>query len=75
MIDPLKKKNVRCYCCKEKGHAASECPRDPNMKTAKDANEEIGRIVRAKGFRKLLSDSLQVTSKFFKGLLRRNTDA
>lgn len=30
------------------------------------------RIVKAKDFRKLLSDSLGITSRLFKGLLRRN---
>lgn len=48
-----KNKNARCYCCKEKGHWAQDCPRDPNMKTAIDANDEDMRIVRAKDFRKV----------------------
>lgn len=70
-----KNKHARCICCKEKGHLASDCPRDPNLKTAKDADEEVNRIVRAKDFRKLLSDSLNVTSKFFKGLLRKSNNS
>lgn len=40
-----KNKNARCICCKEKGHLATDCPRDPNLKTAKDADEEVTRIV------------------------------
>jgi hypothetical protein len=44
---------VRCYCCKEKGHRAQDCPRDPNLKTQKDVNEEVSRIVKAKDFRKV----------------------
>lgn len=48
-----KNKHARCICCKEKGHFASDCPRDPNFKTAKDVEEEVGRIVKAKGFRKV----------------------
>lgn len=67
-----KRKNARCYCCKEKGHRATECPRDPNIKTQADANEENLRIIKAKVFRKLLSDSLGITSKLFKGLLKRS---
>ena len=26
-------KNQRCLCCKEIGHLAADCPRDPNFKT------------------------------------------
>lgn len=54
----LKNKYARCYCCKEKGHRAQDCPRDPNIKTAVDVNEEDMRIVKSKDFRKLLSDTL-----------------
>ena len=68
----LKNKYARCYCCKEKGHRAQDCPRDPNIKTAHDANDEDLRIVKAKDFRKLLSDSLNITQKLFKGLLKRS---
>lgn len=42
------------------------------MKTTKDINEEFNRVIKAKGFRKLVSDSLNVTSKFFKGLLKKS---
>jgi hypothetical protein len=37
-----------------------------------NANDEDVRIVKAKDFRKLLSDSLGITSKLFKGLLKRS---
>ena len=67
--DLKKNKHARCFCCKEKGHMAKECPRDTNMKTTKDPNDEMMRIQKAKDFRKLLSDSLGVTSRLFKGLL------
>lgn len=49
----LKNKYARCYCCKEKGHRAIDCPRDPNVKTGHDANDEDTRIQRAKDFRKV----------------------
>jgi len=39
--DVKKNKHARCFCCKEKGHLASECPRDPNLKSNRDANEEV----------------------------------
>ena len=68
----LKNKYARCYCCKEKGHRAQDCPRDPNIKTSQDPAEEDMRIVRAKDFRKLLSESFNITSKLFKGLLKRS---
>ena len=42
------------------------------MKTAIDPNEEDMRIIKAKDFRKLLSDSLKITSRFFKGLIKRS---
>lgn len=67
-----KNKNVRCFCCKEKGHGAKECPRDPNLKTAADVIVEEKRLAKARDFKKLLSDSLGVTSRFFKSLIKRN---
>jgi len=48
-----------------------ECPRDPNLKTAADFDTEEKRLAKMKDFKKLLSDSLGVTSKFFKSLIRR----
>ncbi len=29
----VKKTNIRCLCCKEKGHLVEECLRDPNIRT------------------------------------------
>lgn len=71
-VSLLKNKNIRCHCCKLKGHLTQDCPRDPNIKTSKDPNEEFNRVIKAKNFRKLLSDSLQMTSKFFRGLIRKS---
>ena len=67
-----KNKNERCFCCKEKGHGSMECPRDPNLKTSADFILEEKRLAKAKDFKKLLSDSLGVTSKFFKSLIKRD---
>ena len=50
----LKKLYVRCNCCKEKGHDAEQCPRDPNIKTAGDLSEEEERLAIAQIFRKVL---------------------
>lgn len=66
-----KKTNIRCLCCKEKGHTVDECLRDPNIRTQQDVFQEEKRIAKSKSFRKLLSDSLGMTSKLFKGLIRR----
>ena len=66
-----KGKNMRCFCCKEKGHLSSECPRDPNLKTTADFESEDKRLAKMKDFKKLLSDSLGITSKFFKSLIKR----
>ena len=66
-----RKKHAWCFCCKEKGHRAQDCPRDPNIRTQLDASAEDERITRAKTFRRLVSDSLQLTSKMLKGLLKR----
>jgi hypothetical protein len=68
----FKNKKLRCHCCKEIGHSANDCLRDPNMRTYKDLNEEDNRIAKTKGVKKLLVDSLDITSRFFKGLIRRN---
>jgi hypothetical protein len=37
-------KNIRCHCCKELGHNIDDCPRDPNIKTGPEAQEELDRI-------------------------------
>ena len=63
---------MRCFCCKEKGHGAKDCPRDPNFKTTPDIGFEEKRLAKARDFKKLLSDSLSVTSRLFKSLIRRD---
>ena len=59
-------KYVRCLCCKEVGHKIEDCPRDPNMKTNKEIDEEDDRINQIKDFRKLFSDTMILTTQFFK---------
>jgi len=42
--DRLKYANARCSSCKEIGHKANECPKDPNVIGVNDPVEEIKRI-------------------------------
>lgn len=42
--DRLKYANSRCSSCKEIGHKAHECPKDPNILGVDDLNEELKRI-------------------------------
>lgn len=37
----IKNQNVCCYCCKETGHTASECTRDPNHRSKRTDNKII----------------------------------
>jgi len=39
--------NVRCYGCKDIGHMAKNCVRDPNMRTKYSAQKELQRITQA----------------------------
>ena len=52
------KKNLRCFCCKEKGHTIVDCPRDPNLRTGQPTDNEHQRIQKIKDFRKLFGDTL-----------------
>ena len=40
----FKQKRLKCTACRELGHLIAECPRDPNIKTNKDPEEEMKRI-------------------------------
>lgn len=35
---------IRCYCCKEIGHLITDCPRDPNIRSNVEAEEDFERI-------------------------------
>eukprot|EP00347_Sterkiella_histriomuscorum_P024062 403332433 len=59
-------KNVRCLCCKELGHRMELCPRDPNIRTAAEPEEDIERISRIKDFRRLFQDTMVLTTHFLK---------
>lgn len=39
--DKSKLKQLKCVCCKEVGHLAKDCKRDPNIRTGANTFEEI----------------------------------
>lgn len=69
-MDVQKLSNVMCRCCKEIGHTMEQCPRDPNIKTNQDPEEDIDRIMRIKDFRKLFSDTMIMTTHFLKQCIK-----
>ena len=56
----------RCLCCKELGHTIDQCPRDPNIRTRVDTEDEFDRVVRIKDYRKLNADTVVTTTHFLK---------
>lgn len=36
--------NIRCLCCKELGHLIDQCPRDPNLRSVADTENDFARI-------------------------------
>jgi len=59
-------KNIRCLCCKELGHLIEACPRDPNIRSRLDFEEEYARIQQMKEYRKLNADTVVTTTHFLK---------
>lgn len=47
--------------CKENGHKASECDKDPNIRTLYDVTDEQNRITKNAASKKKLADAWQVT--------------
>lgn len=45
-------------CCKAKGHDISECPRDPNLKTGENLNQENERITTMKDNRIVFAETM-----------------
>jgi hypothetical protein len=63
-------KRMKCFCCKENGHTANDCQRDPNIRTNLEAIDEMARIDKFKEYKKLNSDSFLFTQKFFENMAR-----
>ena len=56
-------KLVRCYMCKASGHLASDCDKDPNIRTTFDVEEENTRVGKALVNKKVrMSDGSAVTN-------------
>lgn len=53
--------NHKCLVCKEAGHKASECDKDPNIRTAYDVGDESARVERVMTKKKKLTDNFGVT--------------
>lgn len=72
--DKTKFKNTKCYCCKENGHTAQNCNRDPNIKTNHDILQEMVRIDKFRDYKKLNADTFFYTSKLFEHMARKEID-
>lgn len=58
--------NQRCLCCREYGHIISQCPKDPNLKTMEDPDNENIRIKSIHDNRKIFADTVVTTAQFLK---------
>eukprot|EP00392_Amoebophrya_sp_AT5.2_P004005 g4010.t1 len=56
---------VRCYSCKEVGHKAKNCPRDPNILASKDPVKELKRLEVRSGVKSEKKKAYQVPSRIF----------
>ncbi|CAG9322869.1 unnamed protein product [Blepharisma stoltei] len=70
-----KSSKKKCPSCRQIGHSAFQCPKDPNARSHADANEEIERIRQFKKTRtKLGNTSLEVSTKLISMLNPRLGD-
>ena len=58
--------NQRCLCCREYGHTTNTCPKDPNIKTLEDPDNENIRIKSIHDNRKIFADTMVTTAQFLK---------
>ena len=65
---------MRCTLCKEQGHRAAECDRDPNLRTTFDVAEEDQRLGRISVKQKRLADSSDITSKMLQRVTLLSTE-
>lgn len=54
-------RRTKCYICKESGHAAIDCTRDPNLRTHFDVEEELQRVTNAQAPKKMCGETAALT--------------
>jgi len=54
---------MRCESCKEAGHRAIECDKDPNLRTTFDVGDELTRLSKMQKSKKRLSENQELTFK------------
>ena len=64
--ETINRMNKRCLCCREFGHTADSCPKDPNLKTLENADIENLRIKQIHDNRKIFADTIVTTAQFLK---------
>ena len=57
----ITEKIIKCLMCKEIGHKATECDKDPNVRTFFDVGDEIARVEKVMTKKKKLTDNVSVT--------------
>ena len=60
-VENMNQKNIKCWICKDLGHVANDCDRDPNFRTSKDVESEYERLVSFKNHKNLHTESQVVT--------------
>ncbi len=58
--------------CKEVGHKAEDCPRDPNVRTGHDGKKEMERIKGIKECKKIINDTIDQTVNLLTLALKNN---
>lgn len=61
---------MRCTCCRELGHSNNDCPRDPNLKTNEDVDDELIRIGKITQNKRFYNDTLVTTTHFLKKCIK-----
>lgn len=57
---------LKCLCCKEVGHLIDTCPRDPNLRTKSNLENEYIRVAKAKDSKKVFADTHIQTAHMLK---------
>jgi hypothetical protein len=63
---------IRCYVCKELGHKATECEKDPNLRTSYNVITESVRIEKITAHKKKFQDNIQLTKHLLENEALKN---